>query len=745
MFLDEILFLAISDFYYLVFNLRKILFAVELLSVEDGNKTLIFTITKSNSTMSLIKPKKSDFVVDDEFIRRWMSSDEIFRGRHGRGVGWPVLEGEDLMAMIVLFRSASFKVEKPMCGKFNYMPDSARKDDKFVHLETDPEECWKKQDSTAIVDQILMLGRGHLIVAGGSVARVFYHDSSHISDYDFFFIGLNPDETAKAEDILHDVIRFLHKEHARIVEDEGLDKNDIKGTGHFVTWNEKAVTVKIGGPLMIYPPYQFILRLYPDVGNHKMNVSLPIGGFDLHSCAVARALNENGKFQFYGTPAGAFALGGTINILMTSRMSTSMIPRLSKYRNRGFDIYFPGTTKARLSERSTSNHTICSTADNHDYMTIVLPNITVNMDSWKIIDPIARTVHESDYEASVYEWKGQIVNLKSLISGRGELYARWANDPSEFRDIISSDPSFFDLTGAFARFRESIRNNHGAHRNTLRTLSKGFVEYAWYFGKVFRDVIRIDVIKTDKIYLEHLNRVRLFEELAQRDPRLVPELELARRNTSIALKQAIGRQIVRFAWLRDEDFDNQLDIYMERMVAVAVETQSKIANHKGLQWNTKNPLTQLTASNNPTVENARSWWGSENYVPFLVGFPDEIYWLAKQICILFYGATMGKSLFKDLLLPYFVRVWATGIVEDTLIIARKRRGENRALLNAIPDPSYPIRLPNLGDRLVGMRGDMTSEENDSGVIGRLMGRFPTDWKDDEEDSSYEDSLLSDDD
>lgn len=628
--------------------------------------------------------QRSDFIVDDEFIRTLISSDEICRGRNGQGLGWPLLTGEDLMSTITMFRCARFKTQKPLAGPYyRSHGDPNSKDSHFEHFEIDTEKSWRKLDPQLIVDRILELGRGHLIVAGGSVAHVFQANRGvhFVNDYDFFFIGLNPDQIAVAEDILAEAIRFLDFQRRTWNEENpeiALDRN-----GHFITWSEKVVTVKFGDAGI--PSFQFILRLYPNVGNRIANISLPIGGFDLHSCAVARALDENGIPQIYTTLAGAFALGTMTNVLMTSRMSTSMIPRLSKYRHRGFDIYFPGTTKEHMAQMTACNVAISQKIA--DYMDIVLPNLSVRRETSDFVQPGDHETEPTDYDPSVYQYRGDIANFKQLLAGRSELYAHWANDQQTFWKMLKEGSSRkLDLAIMVEQFKRAVTLKHSRKRGTTQNINKRFTAYAWYFGRIFKNVIRQEVLNTDKALMKNTQKLRLYEELAQRDPRMIPYLEETRTQQKNILKQAINRQVVNFAWMCDSEFDWQLNFYMDRMLETAELAQQRVSGHRGLQWNTTNPLTQLTASNNPTVTNARLWWGHDNYVSFRVGFPNEIYWLAKQICLQGGGPFYGKDIFKNIMIWYFVRAWSDSVGDNIVNQARLRRDDSLLRMSEIPDP-----------------------------------------------------------
>jgi hypothetical protein len=90
-----------------------------------------------------------------------------------------------------------------------------------------------------------------------------------------------------------------------------------------------------------------------------------------------------------------------------------------------------------------------------------------------------------------------------------------------------------------------------------------------------------------------------------------------------------------------------------------IEKSEKLAYaalHEKHCMSSKNPMRQHTASFNPIPLSAVDWYGKENYVSFRVGFPDEIYFLVKQL-----GLRYGIAV--NVLVPYFARAWAEGMVE----------------------------------------------------------------------------------
>lgn len=83
------------------------------------------------------------------------------------------------------------------------------------------------------------------------------------------------------------------------------------------------------------------IRLYP-------TESEILHGFDLGSCAVG----WNGE-KVMMTSLGAFCLSRRVNVVDTTRRSTSYEPRLVKYLQRGFNIITPHLDMSKIPEKGT--------------------------------------------------------------------------------------------------------------------------------------------------------------------------------------------------------------------------------------------------------------------------------------------------------------------------------------------------------------------------------------------------------
>ena len=151
----------------------------------------------------------------------------------------------------------------------------------------------------------------HVVVAGGAVIGAIVGEG--FSDIDFFFVDVGSE--AECEDALRKAVGAVleHHDEVRLVH----NRNCVT-----VQFPEGGVTV------------QFILRGY----GHLSEV---LHGFDLGSCAVGFTM-QSGKPQVYVTELGRFALEYGLNIVDTTRRSTTYEVRLQKYWRRGFGIVLPG-------------------------------------------------------------------------------------------------------------------------------------------------------------------------------------------------------------------------------------------------------------------------------------------------------------------------------------------------------------------------------------------------------------------
>jgi hypothetical protein len=167
------------------------------------------------------------------------------------------------------------------------------------------------------------------VVAGGFIYRNFEFYESLVSDIDIFLTTKNYNEAIAAIKSIHKSVVGATDEYKREINmDEGV-LISLNGNTINFTITMAYLRTQVG-----YHYYtiniQVILRLYNSIAQ-------VISGFDIDSCCIA----YDGK-KFYCMPRFSRAIKLGYNIADPERQSTTYAQRLTKYRNRGFDIAIPG-------------------------------------------------------------------------------------------------------------------------------------------------------------------------------------------------------------------------------------------------------------------------------------------------------------------------------------------------------------------------------------------------------------------
>lgn len=153
----------------------------------------------------------------------------------------------------------------------------------------------------------------NILIAGGCISNLLLGRNDKSSDVDFFVYGLSEEEASKkVYSVVRDILSY-----------ENVDLDLYLKNTHNVT-----IVVShsdIYNPIKI----QFIFRLYK-------TLSSILHGFDIGSSAVG----FNGK-EVYFTSLSKFAYENMMNVIDTTRRSTTYEKRLIKYFKRGFGIIVP--------------------------------------------------------------------------------------------------------------------------------------------------------------------------------------------------------------------------------------------------------------------------------------------------------------------------------------------------------------------------------------------------------------------
>jgi len=612
------------------------------------------------------------FTVTPNFIKQLMSADEIFRGKDGKFVGWPLLREEEIFAFMLYFVEAKFNT---------YMPQQKESNDKDISHVKIPNNS-RKELLTAfpLIDEIIEFGKGHIIAAGGAISSAlsldFYYPT-RANDCDFFLCGFKPEEIDQAGILVENVIIFLQNKYESF-----LEKDLIMDDKKFVILRSKnTVTV-------LFPPYQinedtqttpqklqFVMRAYPTTGNMETDISMVIGGFDLFSCSVAY-YNK----QFYATYAGAFALATLTNIIMTSRFSTSMIHRIRKYSKRNYGVLFPGTSREKMARHSF----VAKLAyhQNKENISIELPYIKI-FAKGKYTHSTEFT--ETDYgatEASTYYMA--LGNLRSIIEEKEDQYCITGDTWDEvFYCSLFSKAPHSTMEQVLEKHIKSLKRSRNLANVGDYYLFSKIQSLRNILRKTFNRILEIELheciskktIPDSEILVSLFKQVdieklgMLYKAMMKLEKRTGNgvSLEIENKKFKDLLNNGITN-IYNELILMDEDSFAEFCECMKVKILNHIEGREKaiIDEMTGKHFiDSKNPTRQHTASHNPTIISAKAWYGEENHVSFRAGFPDEIYFYLKTAFSpggMYSKVTVG--IFKTVLLPYYARAWAEGVCEN---------------------------------------------------------------------------------
>jgi hypothetical protein len=231
----------------------------------------------------------------------------------------------------------------------------------------------------------------NMIVAGGAVRNVLSQESELPSDIDIFFYGMESEDEAtnKADEII--------KEIMEITDDDIL-----------VTITNNVINILIENNVKI----QIIMRLYS-------SISEILHGFDLGSSAVG----FDGKHTYF-TTLSKFSYENMVNIVDTTRRSTSYEYRLVKYFNYGFDIVIPNLNIAKYVDESTDVKRF-----NLKYLPFEYTKIEENRITISNFDNIPNDISDYDdgigdinYDEEVAKYYSQYLNFIKIINYKPIVY-----------------------------------------------------------------------------------------------------------------------------------------------------------------------------------------------------------------------------------------------------------------------------------------------------------------------------------
>lgn len=436
--------------------------------------------------------------------------------------------------------------------------------------------------------ELLIKFQDHLVAAGGAVMGACLNNGFH-SDIDFFFYNLTIEE---ANVMRLEVINRLI---------ELWQQDNEKTAKFFIQRNEFVTTVRVETNWSENYVYQFIHRIYPNIG-------LILGGFDL-SISMLAYDGDN----IYGVPLGFWSLQHRTIIVDTARRSTSFEHRLFKYHNKYFvNILFPGITEDIITEYVSIPAKDCSFSVLYEKIKMLAEEngfeYRINYGKYDMENMFKRSEQLSN-SYLIQKQENILPHIKVGLNNEHYKIRNYPYDRNQVEDRLIDRSSDYGSSDIWAVNLPHINGKY------LRFDRLSSVCSTIVFDMKDKDIL-----------------TRLIEEVG--NPRVDFDLDhyfkIAEKARNVHknekydfyhLLKCFGRLTPEVIKVRDtEQYDNYVKIMVEKMTNNANICQQNLI---GIKWITENPGRQWTSSINPIIEDPRLWYG-KHYIPVLTGIPQEI-------------------------------------------------------------------------------------------------------------------------
>lgn len=432
----------------------------------------------------------------------------------------------------------------------------------------------------------------NLLFAGGCVRSLLL--DTNVNDIDIFVHGINDVAQAEARimKFIIDIRNRLHKlkegdykfpgssnTYAMVletllsnadknrryeIEQDFLSKhrlwyNPLVNCNIRILSNGKTITLLVGNKI------QIILRLYN-------TISEILHGFDLGSSAVG----FDGK-NVYFTTLSKFCYENMVNIFDGSRRSTTYEVRLIKYFNDGFSIILPNLD-IRKMRTQYHQYEICEICE-MKYM--VFSYSRINGNSIQVHKFFTHNGYEVTSDYDFYSGLDEDDDNDNNSPNYGLLYHNIKEMVKGTKRIVLS----IDLE----RELDALSSQGKSHDNWKPDFgSKSLVEYKfleWLYDSIEKKLNRYDRIDLNEIrnYINVMTLNNFIQEVYLTD--------MTRQEKTEKISSIINTQK---RW-----FKSQLDTLDKKEFK--------------LDWIIENPMTQLTSSVNPIIEDDAIWYG-EYYI-----------------------------------------------------------------------------------------------------------------------------------
>lgn len=380
--------------------------------------------------------------------------------------------------------------------------------------------------------------------------------------------------------------------------------------------------------------YQFILRLYktPDE---------ILGGFDLPCCAVG----YSPTLGLRATPLGAFCVANRVVIADTSRRSPSFEYRLVKYGGKGFDVVLPSLSPEyeppNAWEVNDEEEEEEGPKPDHD-----------EEDEDGDGDDDDDGGKKSARKRIV--WKDQPCRL-GIVQG-GEIWRFHSHSPVE---LTASDYGMDALAEGGHPIMVGRRNFKQALFGGPGQLVLACDTWADLFEPQGAQVV-------GSPYVEEVMAWRF--DFVKKSLSLRGTTHQERDDPEEAFDSWVRRRFK--AWFQDEApriakarnnpkaIDKIEKEYVERI------TKAFRAAEKPIEWLTKNPGSQHTASFHPVEEHASVWYTKQCYVPTPIFLPRDVAW---WVSLLLLRRVPQSDLRRLLVWRYIIPAWARTLIPHNVV------------------------------------------------------------------------------
>ena len=391
----------------------------------------------------------------------------------------------------------------------------------------------------------------NIIIAGGMVSSILLGSKS-VHDVDIFIYGLDPQQaTARVDEISETLCgAYLHYLIKEQESKPGKKFRKEEDDGPPPAPTYSYKCIRNQNCVTITFDDKFIFQIILRV---YRSIDEILHGFDIGSSAVG----FDGE-RLYFTSLSQFAYSYGCNIVDTSHRSTTYEYRLTKYYGRGFEIIVPHMNVSRMR----------------------------NINSKYNLDDVCEMPH---FAFSYSNICGNKIIVHRFLSTPQE------SAPSDYQTGNVSEASMIYVN--LRRIVQLLRVEPPVQAQT---------DFYFYSNKKGN-------ISTMVPFLSRRKVINFYDALAKR-AHTHEGLNIRLLRTYVANASAVLREILEKGDTDQQFADLLFTRIQEEKSRVLALVDQILARNYPLQWVTKNPGTQITASFNPIIEDEKLWYGPEYFI-----------------------------------------------------------------------------------------------------------------------------------